>query len=177
MLKSNITFNAIDVTYVSSEESNKNFSHYDYLLSGLKKDETDSGIIMYKSLFKFNLNSLNNMQVKKAFLCFKINSIDPEIKYYRNNTFSLYKNTENYNYSTVTWDTYPQIDDKDSIELSIDLHEIGKYISIDITEFVNSWIANGANFGITLKTNSRNKLSVLNVCSTSSSNPPCLIIS
>ncbi|WP_244835292.1 DNRLRE domain-containing protein [Clostridium sp. BJN0001] len=176
MLKSNITFNASDVTYVSSEESNKNFSHSQYLLSGLKKDETDSGIIIYKSLFKFNLTPLNNMQVKTAYLCFKISSIYPEIKYYRNNTFSLYKNLENYNYSTVTWNSFPKVDHESQIELNIGINDVGKYISINITNFINSWIKNKNNFGITLKTNSKNKLSVLNICSTTSSNPPCLII-
>ena len=136
-------------TFVSQYLSNKNFSSLPYLLAG----ETEEG--KYKSdelntLIKFDLSKVRDCRnLLKAELVLYVDSLllcncDSVF------TLKLYRNIEDFNTNTVTWNTAPDNEDT-GIEKDIVEGDINKYIKIDVTNLVRAWIDESINnYGLTL---------------------------
>ena len=136
-------------TFVSQYLSNKNFSSLPYLLAG----ETEEG--KYKSdelntLIKFDLSKVRDCRnLLKAELVLYVDSLllcncDSVF------TLKLYRNIEDFNTNTVTWNTAPDNEDT-GIEKDIVEGDINKYIKVDVTNLVRAWIDESINnYGLTL---------------------------
>lgn len=171
-MSSILKFKCNGTNYVDSGNANKNFVEYKNLLAG-SIHKTSSHSTMFKSLITFDLSDLQPHPISSAYLCLFVKDINSDTSYYCNNTLSLYNNTCDFDINSVTWNTIPPTDNP--MQLVVTPDDIGKYIKINITHIVNSWIQNDKNYGITLEANNFYS-SLVKLASINSSNPPLLLI-
>lgn len=141
-------------TFICNIEENKNFSSLDYL--SISNYSSENCITKCDSLINFNLELLNSSSIliHNAYLILPIEIYKED----QSNPFKdirLYKNTEEYSYTTVTWSSRP----KSSLYSTTSITRKtlnNKHISIDITELVVDWLYNKIpNYGITLNSETR----------------------
>lgn len=171
-MSSIIKFKSNGTTYIDSSNADKNFSFSPKILSGnLHGISCDSS--MYKSIITFDISRLQAYPIESACLCMFVDNIDSTSSYYSNNTLSLYRNTNDFNINSITWDNAPSSDSQ--ICLDINSNDTLKYIKIDLSKYVDYWINNGNNYGITLEANNFYS-SLITFNSVNSQNPPWLFI-
>lgn len=171
-MSSIVKLKCIGTNYVDSGNANKNFCECRNLFAG-SIHKTSSRSIMFKSLITFDLSKLQPYPISYAYLCVYVKDINSDTSYYSNNTISLYKNTCDFDVKSVTWNTVPLTDSP--MHLSIKPSDIGKYVKINITHIVNSWIQSNTNYGITLEANNFYS-SLVKLASLNSQNPPWLLL-
>lgn len=159
-------------TYVDSGHANSNFSDSRNLFAG-SYHKTSCSSIIFKSLITFDLDNLLDSPLSYAYLCLYVKDCNSDTSYYSNNFLSLYRNTTDYDYHTTTWNNSPCTDSP--IHFSVQDYDVHKYMKINITPIVNSWIKNKDNFGITVEANNFYS-SLVKFASNNSPNPPWLII-
>lgn len=165
-------FKCNGTNYVDSGNANKNFYECKNLFAG-SVHKTSSHSTMFKSLITFDLSNLQPHPISSAYLCVFVKDINSDTSYYSNDALSLYKNTCDFNVKSVTWNTLPPTNSP--MHISITPNDVGKYIKINITYIVNSWIQDDKNYGITLEANNFYS-SLVKLASANSSNPPWLLI-
>lgn len=168
-----IKFNSVSSTYVDSSHASDNFYGSKNIYAG-SYHKTSCSTVMFKSLIQFDLDSIEKRPLSYVYLCLYINDINTDTSYYSNNTFSVYRNIQDYDPATVTWNTTPETDDL--VSLSIPSTEMKNYMKINITSIVNSWLKdNKNNFGITIEANNFYS-SLAKFASVDSANPPLLFV-
>ena len=167
-----LKINSLSTTYVDSGHSNNNFYECKNIYAG-SFHKTSCSSVMFKSLIQFDLYNLESRPLEYAYLCLYVKDINSDTSYYSNNTLSVYKNLSHYDPKVVTWNTTPETDNV--IHLNIASSEIGNYMKINITSFVNSWIKNDDNYGITIESGNFYS-SLVKFASSCSEKPPLLFV-
>lgn len=171
-MSSIIKFKSNGTTYIDSSNADKNFSFSKKILSGnLHGTSCDSS--MYKSIITFDISRLQAYPIESASLCIFVDNINSSSSYYSNNTLSIYRNTNSFDINSVTWNSSPSSDSQ--IYLDINPNDTFKYIKIDLNKYIDYWINNGNNYGITLEANNFYS-SLIAFNSFNSQNPPLLFI-
>lgn len=169
-MSSIIKFKSSSTTYVDSGHANQNFYENRNIFAGSYHESSCSARI-FKSLIYFDLSKLEPLPLSSAYLCLFIKDTNSDTSYYSNNILSIYKNLEPFNSSDVTWNTSPC--NNKPIHFVIDPSEVGKYVKINITSIVNSWLENNDNYGISIEANNYYS-SLFKFASINSKNPPLL---
>lgn len=170
LLSSIFKFKSVSTTYVDSGHANQNFYENRNIFAGSCHESPCSSRI-FKSLIYFDISELEHLPLSSAYLCLFVKDTNSDTSYYSNNILSIYKNLEPYNASDVTWNSSP-INDR-PIHFAIESSEVGKYVKINITPIVNSWLKNNDNYGISLEANNYYS-SLFKFASINSKNPPLL---
>lgn len=161
----------IGTTFVDSSNATQNFSNLNKTLAG-SVHETSSNLKMYKTLITFDLSMLY-FPIDFAYLCLYVKDINSDSSYYSNNNLCFYKNMNSFDVNTVTWNTTPET--SDSNQFVINDNSIGSYIKVDISRFVDTWVNNKHNYGITIEAHNY-YTSLIKFASLNSNNPPWLIV-
>lgn len=160
-------------TIISKNLSDSNFSSLNYLAVGESESNYKCTDVII-SLLKFDLsNVVKENSVTKVELYLYLNCESIKIK---NSKFNLmlYRNRQDYNYKTVTWNTAPKTVNTECV-YSISGSNVGKYVKIDITAIVKKWLDRSCpNYGIALVGNESRKLLFLS--SSRGQNRPYLVI-
>ncbi|MGN0143602.1 MAG: DNRLRE domain-containing protein [Clostridium sp.] len=168
-----LKFNSVSATYVDSSHANNNFYGSKNIYAG-SYHKTSCSTVMFKSLIQFDLDTIEDRPLSYVYLCLYVNDINTDTSYYSNNTFSVYRNIQDYDPKSVTWNTTPETDSL--VTVSIPSNEIKNYMRINITSIVNSWLKdNKINFGITIEANNFYS-SLAKFASVDSANPPLLFV-
>lgn len=170
MVKS-MRINCIDSTYVDKTHSTNNFHQEEKLLAGVNY-KNESNFNIYKTFLKFDTSKLNNHSIKSAFLYLFIEKI--KLTPNPSDNIVISKNISNCNISTLNWINYPKTMPSNKYILNITSKHVGKYIKINITDLVDSWINNNENYGITIEPLSINYSSIIQFASNNSLKPPYL---
>eukprot|EP00828_Plagiopyla_frontata_P023230 TRINITY_DN2982_c0_g1_i1.p3 TRINITY_DN2982_c0_g1~~TRINITY_DN2982_c0_g1_i1.p3 ORF type:complete len:171 (-),score=9.99 TRINITY_DN2982_c0_g1_i1:137-649(-) len=147
-MSSIMKFKSIGTTFVDSSHANQNFSNLKKIVAG-SIHTTASTSIMYKTILNFDLSMLYTCPIEFAHLCLYVKDINCDSSYYSNNNFCIYRNTNEFDINTITWNTTPQTTDINQISLND--NDIGTYTAIDISDIVRHWIENKKNYGITIE--------------------------
>lgn len=158
--------------FVESSHATKNFSSLKKLYTG-SLHTSPSNTVMFKTLVKFDPGMLYELPVECAYLCFYVKEINTESSFYSNNSFCIYKNEEKFDADNVTWNTTPRT--SCALPFIIETDSIKHYAKINITSYVNDWICNGNNFGITIEPQNYYS-SLVKFASVNSDNSPWLLI-
>ncbi|MDO5518376.1 MAG: DNRLRE domain-containing protein [Clostridium sp.] len=169
-MSSILKFKSLSTTYVDSGHANQNFCENRNIFAG-SFHRTSCSSVMFKSLINFDLKELKPLPLSSAYLCLFVKDANSDTSYYSNNILSIYKNLEPFNTSNVTWNSSPCSDVP--IHFAIEPGEVGKYIKINITPIVNSWLKNNDNYGISIEANNFYS-SLFKFASINSNNPPLL---
>lgn len=170
---SSIRINCSDSTYVDKTNSNNNFHEGERLLSGINY-KNGSSFNIYKTLLKFDTSKLNNHSIKSAFLHLFVEKIKLTPNHSSDNII-ISKNISYSTPSTVNWINYPLTIPSNRYTLKITSKNIGKYIKINITDLVESWVVNNnENYGLTIEPIDLNYTSIVQFASNNSLKPPYL---
>lgn len=169
-MSSILKFKSLSTTYVDSGHANQNFCENRNIFAG-SFHRTACSSVMFKSLINFDLKELKPFPLSSAYLCLFVKDANADTSYYSNNILSIYKNLEPFSTSNVTWNSSPCSDEP--IHFVIEPGEVGKYIKINITSIVNSWLKNNDNYGISIEANNYYS-SLFKFASINSNNPPLL---
>lgn len=169
-MSSIIKIKPLSTTYVNSSHANQNFCENRNIFAGSFHKSACSSV-MFKSLIKFDLKNLETHTISNTYLYLYVKDINSDTSYYSNNILSIYKNLEPFNNSNVTWNSSPYNDYP--IHFTIDPSNVGKYIKINITPIVESWLKNNDNYGISIEANNYYS-SLIKFASINSDKPPFL---
>ncbi|HCW52219.1 MAG TPA: hypothetical protein DG753_00430 [Clostridium sp.] len=169
-MSSIIKIKPLSTTYVDSGHANQNFCENRNIFAGSFHKSACSSV-MFKSLINFDLKDLNSHDLSNIYLCLYVNDINSDTSYYSNSILSIYKNLEPFNNSNVTWNSSPCNDYP--IHFTIDPSDVGKYIKINITSIVKSWLKNNDNYGLSIEANNYYS-SLIKFASINSDKPPLL---
>ncbi|NME83386.1 DNRLRE domain-containing protein [Clostridium sp. SM-530-WT-3G] len=169
-MSSIIKIKPLSTTYVDSGHANQNFCENRNIFAGSFHKSACSSV-MFKSLINFDLKDLNSHDLSNIYLCLYVKDINSDTSYYSNSILSIYKNLEPFNNSNVTWNSSPCSDYP--IHFTIDPSNVGKYIKINITSIVESWLKNNDNYGISIEANNYYS-SLIKFASLNSDKPPLL---
>ncbi|WP_082154132.1 DNRLRE domain-containing protein [Gottschalkia purinilytica] len=133
-------------SYISSFQPETNFGNSKTISTGSSNIDCYKRNI-YRTLIKFDISKIP-FNFEKIFLYLYVE----EVKYQCiNNVISIYKNTENFDALTVTWNDAPNFIET-QIEFKLDNSSLKKYNEFNITDLVIEWINSpDPNFGITIK--------------------------
>jgi len=137
--------------YVVQASPNKNYENKSAVFTGRYKSLND----LYRSLFKFDLSKINNINEAKII----IKSAVLRLYLMRNevqsvpgsSTLYIYRLTEEFDEKTVTWNTQPSVS-KDAESIGAVLAQKKGEVNIDLTDIVQKWV-NGEeeNYGVLIK--------------------------
>lgn len=170
-MSSIVKFKPLNTTYVDSGHANQNFCENRNIFAGSFHKSACSSV-MFKSLINFDLKGVKPVLLSNAYLCLYVKDTNSDTSYYSNNILTIYKNLEPFNTSNVTWNSSPCSDYP--IHFAVDSSEIGKYIKINITPIVDSWLKNNDNYGISIEANNYYS-SLIKFASINSEKPPLLL--
>ncbi len=136
-------------TFVSSAQSNDNFSYHPLLYSGT--DEIFESCI---SLLKFDFTTIAANSVDSAYLQLAVISKSGP----GTDTIVVNRVTESFDASHVTYDTFP-ITEPTSSQVDITSEDLYKSIQIEVTQLVNDWLGGKyVNNGLALTNSNDNTL-------------------
>ncbi|SHI67840.1 Collagen triple helix repeat-containing protein, partial [Clostridium cavendishii DSM 21758] len=160
-------------TLISKRLNNSNFSSLNYLAVG-ERVNNNSCIDNIVSLLNFDLSGMVLQgELKKAEIHLYVNCESVGIRD-SNLSMNIYRNTQEYNYKTVTWDTAPQMVNS-GYKGYVSGCDVYQYIRIDITDLVRNWLSEYyPNYGIALVEDDCGKLVFF--ASSRSKYPPYLVI-
>lgn len=170
---SSIRINCSNSTYIEKNNPNQSFSNAKRLLTGIVYTNP-SNYNIYKTLLKFDTSKLNNHSIQSAFLYLFIEEIDSTST--RSDNIIISKNTATTNPFTINWSNYPKTIPLNKYTLSIATRKVGKYIKINITDLVESWVNTNTNYGLTLEPTDFNYTSIIQLASHNSLKPPYLLL-
>lgn len=157
--------------YISNSLPTSNHSKSKNLFSGIIHKNIDT-TYLYKSLLKFDLTTIKDKKIDSAYL----NIFVEDLRSSGNNFLAIYDNTNDFDEHTLNWNKYPVTNNLTKVILNLELDNINKYIKINITSLLTSWINNNYNNGLTIEPNSKESSIIVQFASMSSNNPPYIEI-
>lgn len=168
---SSIRINCSDSTYVDKIHPDNNYSKEAKLLTGVNHEE-QANFNIYKSLLKFDTSKLNSHTIQSAFLYLFIEKI--RLTPNHSDNITILKNINSFNSSTTNWLNCPKTLAINKYSLKITSRDVSKYIKINITKLVQSWVTTNENYGISIEPLSFNSDLLLQFASKNSLKPPYL---
>lgn len=166
-----IKLNNISSTYVEKLRSNNTFFNSEFLLSGVFYVNLYTYDI-YKTLINFSLPNIDVNTVKKITLSLFLNNI----RVYNNlpAKFKISALLSPFMSYTCNWNNRPENNSINSLNISINSSDVGKYINIDITSIIKN-IYNSFH-GLAIESSEDKYTSMLQFLSKNSANPPYITI-
>ena len=170
---SSIRINCTDSTYVEKNNPSKSYTKEEKLLTGITY-ATPSDFNIFKTLLKFDTSKLNNHTIKSAFLYLFVE----EIQFTNTKSYNtiISKNLTNTNLLTINWVNYPKTLPINKYTFNISKKNVGKYVKLNITELIDSWVKENMNYGLTLEPLDMNQSSLVKFSSHNSLKPPYLLL-
>ncbi|MGL5379888.1 DNRLRE domain-containing protein [Clostridium sp.] len=130
-------------TFISSNCFDKNYSEEkDLVLQNIKNENTNNILLKIPLTFNKDINCSDIISAELYFHSVFISN--------STSCINIFKNTEDFNYKTVTWCNSPKVDKHHNRYCNISSN-CDDIVKLDITNFFKSWVYNtDTNFGIRL---------------------------
>ena len=166
-----ITINSTKATYIDRFHSSTNYNKSDNLIAGII-NKRNTGCNIYRTILNFNINDVNPDMIASAYLFIFVDKMRFSQDVPLN--ISILGNYENIDFSTLSWDSFPNDGFTKTLQLNLPKNAIDSYIKIDVTSIIKDLSQFDINYNLIFTPTDTNANIIISFSSINSTNLPYL---